>query len=124
MKWTFGQEGSLSSTFLLANQAYLTDPLAQLRDRSLAQHPPVADDADLVADVLRLREAVRREQHAFAGVFAASCKAKGLAGQAGFGVSFTRHSLPAHTLVLAARPDAFRAVLASRPIGALGWSRL
>lgn len=30
MTWSFGHEGSLSSTFLLANQAYLTDPLAQL----------------------------------------------------------------------------------------------
>lgn len=30
MTWKFGHEGSLSSTFLLANQAYLTDPLSQL----------------------------------------------------------------------------------------------
>jgi hypothetical protein len=30
MTWTFGHEGSLSSTFLLANQAYLTSPLTQL----------------------------------------------------------------------------------------------
>lgn len=30
MTWKFGHEGSLSSTFLLANQSYLTDPLTQL----------------------------------------------------------------------------------------------
>jgi hypothetical protein len=30
MTWTFGSEGSLSSTFLLANQQYLSDPLSQL----------------------------------------------------------------------------------------------
>ena len=29
MTWKFGQEGSISSTFLLANQQYLTDPLSQ-----------------------------------------------------------------------------------------------
>lgn len=30
MTWKFGSKGSLSSTFLLANQQYLTDPLGQL----------------------------------------------------------------------------------------------
>lgn len=40
LAWSFGSEGSLSSTFLLANQQYLTDPLSQLaanRDWLLAQ---------------------------------------------------------------------------------------
>ncbi|RCK69437.1 hypothetical protein DT076_11175 [Desertihabitans brevis] len=40
MTWSFGSEGSLSSTFLLQNQQYLTDPLSQLaanRDWLVAQ---------------------------------------------------------------------------------------
>ena len=44
MKWSFGQEGSLSSTFLLANQQYLTDPLTQFQTNTawLAQQAQAA----------------------------------------------------------------------------------
>lgn len=149
MTWSFGSEGSLSSTFLLANQTYLTDPAHQMlvnmdwlaeqakdagmyEDGQITQGFGVVTQALMAVSGLNLGSQSKNSSFSITGSAAATnamagnagVDAKGSYAQTKSSSSFEQHLWPSESNVVATTlmPVAFQFASFVGQTPVLGWT--